>query len=117
MPLSRTDQECEATTWSYQARCQGENRVEALDGAEGNYGEGLVGQGFRADILYIDVRQCKGADDLVEEGGFLVIGFDQGEGDLRGPKLDGDAGKSGAGAEVGESDFLSLLRSSFLLVH
>jgi len=40
-------------------------------------------------FLYIDVRQCKGAGDLAQEGGLLVIGLDQSEGDGRSPELDG----------------------------
>jgi hypothetical protein len=50
---------------------------------------------------YIDVRQCKGAEDFAEERGLFLIGLDQGEADWRGPEFDGDAGESGAGTEVG----------------
>ena len=34
---------------------------EALYGSEGYYVEGGWGEGFGAGVLYIDVRQCKGA--------------------------------------------------------
>jgi len=60
------------------------------------------GEGFGAGVLYIDVGQCKGAGDFAEEGGLLVVGLDEGEGDLRGPEFYGEAGESGAGADVGE---------------
>jgi hypothetical protein len=70
-----------------------------FDGAEGDYVEGL-GDGFGAGVLYIDARQCKGADDFAQEGGFLVIGFDEGEGDVGGPEFYRDAGEAGAGAYV-----------------
>ena len=76
---------------------------EAFDGAEGDYVESGSGKGFGARGLYIDVRQCKGAGDFAEEGGLLVIGFDQGQGDLGDPEFYGDAGESGAGAYVGEA--------------
>ena len=73
-----------------------------LDGAEGDYVEGLS-DGFGASVLYIDVRQCKSAGDFAEEGGFLVIGFDESEGEVGGPEFYRNAGESGAGAEVGEA--------------
>ena len=76
-------------------------RFEALDGAEGYEVECLVVKGFGAGVLYIDVCQCKGAGDFAEKGGLLVVGFDQGQGDVRGPEFDGDAGESSAGAQVG----------------
>ena len=49
---------------------------EAVDGADGHYIKGGWGKSFGAGVLYIDVRQCKGAGDFAEEGGFLLIGFD-----------------------------------------
>jgi len=66
-----------------------------LDGAEGDYVEGLS-DGLGARVLYIDVRQCKSAGDFAQEGRFLVIGFDEGQGDVGGPKLDRNAGEAGA---------------------
>ena len=45
-------------------------------GSEGYYVEGCRGEGLGAGVLYIDVRQCKGTGYFVEEGGFLVVGFD-----------------------------------------
>lgn len=84
-----------------------EDGVEVLYGSEGDYfGMGGV-IGFRNDFGsvgdYIDVRQCKCADCFAEEGRFLVIGFDHGQMDVRGPDLYGEGGKSGAGADVQDS--------------
>jgi hypothetical protein len=76
--------------------------------AAGSFGGWVVIRALPKEFLgaggeYIDVRQCKGADDLAEEGGFLLVGLDQGEGDVWRPELDGDAGESCAGAEVGQT--------------
>ena len=79
----------------------GEDGFEAFYGSQGYYVVGRTGQSFGAGGLYIDVRQCKGAGDFAEEGGLLLVGLDQREGDVGRPELDGDAGESGAGAEVG----------------
>ena len=102
--LGGTDQKGEASEWRHQCGCDGENGFEALDGAEGDYVIGVPEEGFGARVLYIDVRQCKGAGDFAEEGGLLVIGLDQGEGNLRSPELDGKAREAGAGAQVGQRD-------------
>ena len=77
----------------------GEDRVETLDRAEGDK-FGLRGEALSAVRGYIDVRQCKGADDLAQEGDFLVLGFEEGGAEARRPELDGEAGESGAGADV-----------------
>jgi hypothetical protein len=103
--LGGGDQEGEASGGGEERGGYGEDVGEAFDGAEGDYVEGGGGEGFGADVLYIDVRQCKGAGEFAEEGGFLLIGFDQGEGDVRGPELDGDAREAGARAEVCEAGF------------
>ena len=45
-----------------QERCgYREDSREAFYGTEGYYVEGGWGEGFGAGVLYIDVRQCKGA--------------------------------------------------------
>ena len=106
--LGGADEEGKASGGGDEAGGDGEDGLEALDGAEGDDGEGSGGEGFGADVLYIDIRQCKGAGEFAEEGDFFVVGLDEGERDVRGPELDGDAGKSGAGAEVG--DFKSFQR-------
>jgi hypothetical protein len=98
--LGGADQQDKAAAGGDQGGGGGKDRVEAFDGAEGNYGEG-GGQGFGAGGLYIDVRQCKRAGDFAEEGGLLVVGLDQGERELRSPELDGEAGETGARAYVG----------------
>ena len=102
--LAGADQEGEAAGGGYEGGGNGEDVFEALDGAEGDYVE-HVGRGevFGAGGSYIDVRQCKGAGDFAEEGGLLVVGFDESKGDLWGPEFDGEAGESGAGAEVGDT--------------
>ena len=68
-----------------------------FDGAEGDdigpghirvilgMGLNLFGVGFGAVGDYIDVRQCKGAGGFAEEGGFLVIRFDERQADGRSP--------------------------------
>ncbi len=52
----------------------------------------------------MDVRQGKCSGCFAEESGFLVIGFDQGEVDVRGPDFQGKGGKSGAGADVEDAN-------------
>lgn len=78
----------------------GEDAGEAFDGAEGDYVEDL-GEVFGAGVLYIDVRQCKGAGDFAEEGGFPVVGFDESQRYVRGPEFDGDSWEAGTGTQVG----------------
>ncbi len=68
--------------------------VEALDSAKGDdmwLGSGVI---LGAAAKYIDVRQCKGADDLAQKRRFLVVRFDQGEMEVRRPDLDGQAGEA-----------------------
>jgi len=98
--LGRRNQKSEAARWLGKARRYGKDQRKSFNSAEGNYMVGL-GKGFGAGGLYIDVRQCKGADNFAQERGFLVVGFDQGHMDFRGPEFDRDSGKSGAGTEVG----------------
>jgi len=102
--LRRADQEGQATGGSDQGGGGGEDAFEALDGAESDYVEGRADESLGADGFYIDVRQCKGAGDFAEKGGFLVVGLDEGESDVRGPEFYRDAGESGAGAEVRYAD-------------
>ena len=127
--LRGADEEGKASAGGNQAGGYGENASETLDGAEGDQVEaclietllvdacapggsvaGRIRNGvvrkklFGATGEYIDVHQCKGADDFAEEGALLMFGLDQGEGEVGRPEFDGDAGESGAGAEVGCSD-------------
>ena len=62
----------------------------------------IVAQMFGAGGGYLHVRQRQGADYFAEECGFLVIGFDERERDVRSVEFDGESGEAGAGAEVGE---------------
>jgi hypothetical protein len=111
--LTGADQESEPARGSDQAGGDGQDSVEAFDGAE-SYDIVTSSDGFGSGNLYIDVRQYNGADEFFEERGFLVVGFDQGEGYLRRPEPDGDAGESGAGADVRERKFLALLTSGLM---
>ena len=100
--LGGADQESQAPTGGDQGGSNGQDGFEALDGAESDYVERSASQSFGAGVLYIDVRQCKGASDFAKEGCLLVIGFDQSRRDMRSPEFNRKAGKSGAGAEVGD---------------
>jgi hypothetical protein len=84
----------------------GQDGFEAFDRAQGNHVESGRTEGLCACVLYIYVRQCKGAGDFAEERGFLVVGLDQGQRDRRAPEFDGETGESGAGADVGYADSL-----------
>jgi len=103
--LGRGDQESQASVGGQEGGGYWEDVGESLYGSEGYHVEGVRGQGFGADVLYIDVRQCNGAGCFGEEGGFLLAGFDQREGDVGSPEFYGDTGEAGAGTEVGYSGF------------
>ena len=100
--LGRTDEEGQAASWGDEGRGGGEDGFEVLHGAQGDEVERGSGEGFGTGVLYIDVCQCKRAGDFAEEGGLLVVGLDQGQGDLRGPEFQREAGESSAGADVGD---------------
>jgi hypothetical protein len=104
--LRGTDQQGQAAGRAEQVGGNGQDGLEALDGTERHYVEGVGGEGFGAGGLYIDVRQCKGAGDFTEEGGFLVVGFNQSQADRRTPELYGNAWEACAGAYVGNSNIL-----------
>jgi hypothetical protein len=95
------DKEGQASGGGQEGGGYGENLGEALHGAEGHYVDGGGGEGFGAGVLYIDIRQCKGASDFAKESGFLVVGFDESDGGARGPEFDGESGEAGTGAQVG----------------
>jgi hypothetical protein len=76
--LGLADQEGQATFGGYQAGGDRERSVEVLYCAEGYCFGGWVWVGFGAGGEYIDLCQCKGSGELAEEGGFLLVGFDQG---------------------------------------
>jgi hypothetical protein len=81
-----------------------EDGVEPLYRSEGYHlgsrETGAGNQGFESIGNYIDVGQCKRARHFAEEGGLLVIRFDQGQVDMGSPELQGNRGKPGAGADV-----------------
>jgi len=99
--LAFADEEGESAPGLDTGGRDGEDRVETLHRAEGDE-FGLRGEVLSAARGYIDVRQCKGADDLAQESDFLVLGFEEGGAEARRPELDGEAGESGAGADVEE---------------
>src|ERR1700678_2737247 len=70
--LGRRNQKSEAARWLGKARRDGKDQRKSFNSAEGNYIVGL-GKGFGAGGLYIDVRQCKGADNFAQERGFLML--------------------------------------------
>lgn len=82
----------------------GEDGFETFYGSEGYYfgvgGVGAGGNSFSTVGNYIDVRQCKCSGYFAEEGGFLVIRFDQSQVEVGGPDLEGKSGEPGAGADV-----------------
>ena len=98
--LGGADQEGEAAGRGKERGGDRKNRFETFDGAKRYYVEGAAGHGLGAGVLYIYVRQCKGAGYFAEEGGFFVVGLDEGDGKLRRPELDGKAGEAGAGAHI-----------------
>jgi hypothetical protein len=104
--LSGTDQEGEAASGNEQRAGDPEGVFEVLDGAEGHDVEASMGAGeiLCAAVEYIDVRQCKRAGYLAEKRGLLVVGFDKREIDARIPKLEGDAGESGARTDIGDGE-------------
>lgn len=97
--LGVANEEYEAASGGEEAGSGGESGFEALDGAESDHGR-LFWKVFGAGGEYIDVRQCKGADDFAEEGGLFLVGFDEGNAEMRRPDLDRKAREAGAGAQV-----------------
>lgn len=101
LELSSPNQQGEASGGLDESGGRGHDRFEALDGPQGDQVERGGRESFDANALYIDVRQCNGAGQFTEEGCFFVIGFDEGEGDFRGPEFESDAGEAGAGTDIG----------------
>ena len=88
----------EPAVWSDQLAGGRDGGGHVVDGAEGYAVEFLL-EFFCAGAVDFGA-QAEGADGFAEEGGFLVLGFGEGYGDFRAHEGDGDAGESGAGAEV-----------------
>ena len=99
--LRAGDQEGETACRGQQPVSYRQDGFEVLDSAQGDRLECAACEGFGADVLYIDLRQCKGASDLAEKSSLLMVGFNEREGDVRRPEFDGKAGESCAGAEIG----------------
>jgi hypothetical protein len=80
----------------------GEGGFHLVDGAEGD-GVKLAAGGHGFDAAGPDFGlEGEGADGFAEEGGFLVLGFGEGDVDVGAEKGDGEAGKTCSGAEVEE---------------
>ncbi len=99
--LGLTDQEGEDASWRNEPGGHRESGAEALDRAESDDGS-LAWKIFRASGEYIDIHQCKCADHFAQERGFLLVGFNERDMQIRSPDFDGEAGEAGAGAKVDE---------------
>ena len=72
-----------------------------FDGSEGYDVEGL-GDLLGARCLNFDVGELERADCFAEERRLFLVGFDEGDVECWDPELDGDSGKAGARADVGQ---------------
>src|ERR1700730_8906551 len=110
--LGLADEDRQTAAGSYQSDGCRKDGLEAFDGAERDdicvdFGPGCL-RVFRARFAevvggpgeYIDIGQCKTADNLAQKSGLLLSRLDQGEVDVRSPDLDGKAGESGARSNV-----------------
>ncbi len=84
---------------SDQTGCGGEDRLEALDSAQGDQG-GAAREVLGAAAEDLHIAQLQGTHYLVEEGRFLVLRLDEDEMQRRGVDLQEKAGEAGAGAEI-----------------
>ena len=84
LKLTVTDEQRDTASGSDKPNGDREDVPEAFHGAEHD-NLGLAGEVFRTGGNYIDIRQCKRAGHFFQEGGFLVIRFDEGEVNLRRP--------------------------------
>jgi len=98
--LRGTDEDGQAASGGEEAEGQRKSPVELFDSAEGHNVGDPVGDNFGAFGDYIDVRQCKCADDFAEKSCLPVIGFDESQLNLGRPDFYGKTGKTGTGAEV-----------------
>ena len=93
-------EEGEQSAGSHQLCGGGNGSLHVVDGAEGDAVEAdLQFLCAGAVDLYLDGK-C--TDGLAEEGGFLVLGFGEGDGDLGTEDGDGQAWEAGPGTEVEE---------------
>jgi len=98
--LGGGDQESEVPERCQQSCSGGEHVGEPVYCPESDQGGGSGRMVLRSIGKYIDVCQCKCANDFSQKRDFLVIGLDQGDSDTGRPDLHGDAGEAGAGADV-----------------
>lgn len=77
----------------------GEGFRHLVYGAESDCGE-AGGEGFGAFGVDADVGKVEGAGGFAEEGCFFVLGFGEGDGDLRAEDGDGKAGEACAGTQI-----------------
>ena len=98
--LGLADEEGQATMRGEEGGGDGKNFVKALDGAQGHERGGSRREVLGAAGEYIDVCQCKRPDGFAKEGGFFVVGFDQGDLRVRRPDFHGQPREAGAGAEI-----------------
>ena len=104
--LACADEEGEVAGGSEEARSQRQDGFEVLDRSQRDQvggrevGAQTGGEGLGALGHYIDVRQFKFAGHFAEEGGLLVVRFDERELDGRRPDLQGESWKAGTGTDV-----------------
>jgi hypothetical protein len=96
------DQQCETSANSDSAHANWQDRLEALDSAQGDYVR-LPGKCLRATAIYSDIRKRKSTNQFPQEDCFFLVGLDQGEVDLRPENLDGQTGKAGTRTYVDDS--------------
>ena len=84
-----------------EAGSDGEDPVEALDGAQSDR-RGSVGKVFSASGRHIDIGQCKGADDFAQESHFLLLGFKESGLEVGRGEVNGESGEAWTGADVEE---------------
>lgn len=75
--LRGADQEGQSALRFQQAGGGWQDGLESFYGAQRDYIKDRGQEGIDASVLYIDIRQCKGADQFAEKGRFLVIRFDE----------------------------------------
>ena len=91
---------CEPAVRSDEAGRGSDGFFHAIDGAEGH---AIVGAGQGLGAGGMDAGGDAGdADGFLEEGGFFVLGFGEGDGDFGAADGDGNAGEAGAGSIVEE---------------
>jgi hypothetical protein len=102
--LGLADEQSQAARSGNQVCGHGQCGVEVFHGAEGDDVGVSGGKILGATGEHIDVRQCKGADDLAQEDYLFLVGFNQCQADVRNPDLYRKAGEAGARAEVSDAE-------------